>query len=111
MGIPNYFNLNYSFPLNSMLIQNKFIENWVDRELKSIIKTVQLFFVCNYNNCFPRSGHNFPIEPVAHLIVSRILNNYEKHFFLCLKYIFDYPIPQLSKLIMYYASLKIIYKK
>lgn len=93
-----------------MFFHQKFIENWINRELKSIIKKVHLSFICNNYNCFLRSGRNSSIEPVADLIVKRILKYNEKIFFLSLKYIFNYPNPQLSQLIINYALFKVIIK-
>ena len=88
------------------MINQQFIENWVNREIKSIIKGVDLTFVCKNLKCFPRSGPNSLVEPIADLTVKGILNHYEKVYFLSLKYYFNYPNPQLSRIIFSYAWFK-----
>ena len=90
------------------MFNSQYIEKWVDREIKRIIKQVNLSFVCNNYKCYPRSGRNSLMEPIADLIVKSILNYYEKVYFLNLKYYFNYPNPQLSHLIINYSWFKVI---
>ncbi len=91
-----------------MFFNRQFIDNWVDREIKSIVKMVTLSFVPNYYCFFPRSGRNTSVEPIAEIIVERILNYNEKIFFLSLKYILNCSIPYISQLLIYYSWFKAI---
>ncbi len=70
------------------MFKEQIIEKWIDREIKSIIKEVDLYFVCKNYNCYPRSGPNSLVEPIADLIVKKFLNYNEKIYFLNLKRLF-----------------------
>lgn len=94
------FNLN--------MINQQFNENWLNREIKSIIKEVDLALVCINFTYYPRSGRNSLLEPNADLIVKKVLDYNEKINFLLLKYFFNYPKSQLSQLIINYACIKAI---
>jgi len=93
----NMYNINY-------------IEKWIDRKIKSIIKFVELSFVCNNYNYYPRSGRNSLVEPIADLIIRKVLTYNEKVYFLNLKYFFNYPNSQLSQIIFNYTWFKTIIK-
>ncbi len=90
------------------MFNRQFIEKWIDREIKSIIKEVDSCFVCNNSNGYPRSGRNSLVEPIADLIVKKVLNYNEKISILNLKYYFNYLNPKLSQSIINYAWFKAI---
>lgn len=92
------------------MLNRQYIEKWIDREIKSIIKQVDLYFVCNNYKCYPRSGRNYLIEPISDLIVKKILNYNEKLYFLNFKYVFYYSNSQLSQWIINYSRFKLLYR-